>query len=306
MGSSVTELDCLIIGAGFSGCYQLRLLREAGFNVKVVDAASEIGGVWAWNRYPGARVDMEMPYYGYSDPKVWATWNWTERFPDEEELLRYFRHVDKVWDLSKDIQLNVTIVSTTFEQGDNGPRWVSTTSTGDIYYSKFLVCGTGTSFKPYVPKFEGLENYKGVACHSSSWPKDVDMTGKRVAVIGAGASAVQVVQEAAKVATKVTEFIRTPNIALPMRQRRVSPEEIDQYRLVYPYVFKELRNTILGLPGDGTDKKTFDVTEEERRAVWEEGWKKGGFAWYSSHHTCFVRAKPWYANQCHKGMHVDL
>lgn len=281
MGSSVTELDCLIIGAGFSGCYQLHLLREAGFSVKVVDAACEIGGVWAWNRYPGARVDIEMPYYGYSDPKVWSTWNWTERCPGADEILRYFQHVDEVWDLSKDIQLNVAIVSATFEQDANGQRWASKTSTGDTYYSKFLVCGTGTSFKPHVPKFKGLDKYKGVACHSSLWPKDLDMTDKRVAIIGAGATAVQVVQEAAKVASKVTEFIRTPNIALPMQQRKVSRDEIYQYKSIYPYVFKELRNTFAGLPEDHGGKKTFDVTEEERQAIWEEGWKKSGFHWYT-------------------------
>ncbi len=278
----MADIDCLIIGAGFGGCYQLHLLRKAGFTVKAVDAASQIGGVWAWNRYPGARVDIEMPYYGYSDPDIWSTWVWKDRFPNASELLRYFRHVAKVWDLSKDIELGVTIISATFEQGEaNGqPHWVCKTAAGDTYRSRFLVCGTGTSFKPHVPKFEGLDVYKGVAHHSAAWPSDVDMSGKRVAVIGAGATAIQVVQEAAKVAQKVTEFIKSPNMAMPMRQRKISREEICAYKNVFPSGFKTCRTSRVGLPGTGPTNKTFDVSEKERQAIWEESWERGGFNWY--------------------------
>lgn len=279
----MTDLDCLIIGTGFGGCYQLHVLRKAGFTVKAVDAASQIGGVWAWNRYPGARVDVEMPYYGFSDPEIWSTWTWRERFPSGDELLQYFQHVDKVWDLSKDIDLGVTIVSATFE-ADNGsgqPRWVCKTANGGTYTSKYLVCGTGTSFKPYIPKFEGLETYKGVAHHPAAWPANLDLKGKRVAVIGAGASAVQVVQEAAKVAAKVTEFIKTPNLAVPMRQRKVSHDEILAYKNVFPHGFDACRASRAGLPGPRATKKTFDVSDEERQAIWEETWARGGFNWYA-------------------------
>lgn len=121
MAGADTELDCLIIGAGFGGCYQLDLLRKAAFHTKLGDAASSLGGVLARNRYPGARVDVEMPYYGYSAPEIWQTWNWTERFPSGEVLKRYFEHVDKLWDLSKDIELGVVVVGAEFECTNDGP-----------------------------------------------------------------------------------------------------------------------------------------------------------------------------------------
>lgn len=274
-----TELDCLIIGAGFGGCYQLHLLRKAGFHTKLVDAASSLGGVWAWNRYPGARVDVEMPYYGYSASEIWQTWNWTERFPSGDELKRYFDHVDKVWDLSKDIELSVVIVGAEFERTNNGPRWTVKTSAGKEYRAKYLVCGTGTSFKQYIPKFEGLDTFKGIIHHSSLWPEDVDIANKRVAIIGAGSTAIQVVQEAAKVSSKVTQFIRTPNIALPMRQRQVSREEIYAYKPSLQHSINACRTTSSGLPQTSTGLKTFDVTEEERLKLWEELWERGGFNW---------------------------
>lgn len=281
MGStSGTDLDCLIIGAGFGGCYQLKLLRDAGLRTKVVDAASKLGGVWAWNRYPGARVDVEMPFYGYSDPKVWSTWEWTQRFPSCYELLDYFDHVDKVWDLSKDVELGVTVTSATYTQDDAGkPIWVVETAGGTTYRARFLVCGTGTSFKQYIPKFEGLDKFKGAIHHSALWPEDLDIKGKRVAVIGAGSTGIQVMQEAAKVCPKVTQFIRSPNLALPMRQRDVSHAERYAYKPIYDAAFKACRQTSSGLPISNTGLKVFDVSDEERSRIWEEGWERGGFNW---------------------------
>lgn len=282
MGSTETaaDLDCLIIGAGFGGCYQLKLLRDAGFKCKIVEAASTIGGVWAWNRYPGARVDVEMPYYGYSDPKIWETWIWTQRFPTGNELLQYFQHVAKVWDLSKDISLGVKVVSATLSKTRKGePLWTTTTEAGDVYRSTYLICGTGTSFKQYMPNFDGMDKYQGVLHHSSQWPGDVDIAGKRVAVIGAGSTGIQVLQEAAKVSAKVTQYIRSPNLAMPMRQRNVSRDEIFAFKPTYKHAIEACRNTPTGLPAVSSGLKTFDLTEEERSAFWEERWERGGFNW---------------------------
>lgn len=281
MAGKSTELDCLIIGAGFGGLYQLRILRQAGFNTKVVDAASRTGGVWAWNRYPGARVDVEMPYYGYTSPEIFSSWTWTERYPGGDEILRYFDHVDKLWDLSKDIELNVTIVSAELGESDDGPRWKATTADGNTYLAKFLICATGTSFRQYMPTIKGLAQYKGIIHHSSLWPKEgVDLAGKRVAVIGAGSTGVQVVQEAAKVSTKVTQFIRTPNIALPMRQRKISREEVYAYKPSLQHALKACRGTFAGLPQTNTGINTFDISEKERLEIWEELWERGGFNWF--------------------------
>ncbi|CAK1365733.1 unnamed protein product [Cercospora beticola] len=277
--SPPTELDCLIIGAGFGGCYQLKLLRDAGFSTKIVDAASSIGGVWAWNKYPGARVDVEMPYYGYSDPAVWSTWNWTERYPGQVEISAYFEHVAKVWDLHKDIQLGVRIVSATYTQNENGPRWEVVAQNGNSYVAKYLICGTGTSFKQHIPPWEGFDSYQGTIHHSSLWPDGVDLRNKRIAIIGAGSTGVQIVQESAKVSSKVTHFIRTPNIALPMRQRQISREELYAYKPIFQHVLSACRTTPAGLPTTNTGIKTFDISEAERRELFEEMWERGGFNW---------------------------
>jgi cation diffusion facilitator CzcD-associated flavoprotein CzcO len=281
-GDSSHELDVLVIGAGFGGCYLLHLLRENGYKTKVVEAATAPGGVWAWNRYPGARVDCEFPYYGFSDPAIWSTFNWTERYPDHSQLRRYFEHVADVWDLRKDIEFETIVKSCEYRECSHGPasHWIVKTSTGCEYRCKSLVAATGTSFKQYMPEWKGRESFEGVLHHSSLWPhENIDLAGKRVAVIGAGATGIQVVQEASKVAASVTQFIRTPNIALPMRQRQITEDEIYTNKPYMPHVFKALRHTSAGQPFDLPDLNTFDVDEKERLANWDEQWKRGGFHW---------------------------
>jgi cation diffusion facilitator CzcD-associated flavoprotein CzcO len=277
-GDSSHELDVLVIGAGFGGCYMLHLLRKNGYKTKVVEAAKSPGGVWAWNRYPGARVDCEFPYYGFSDPDIWNTFEWTERYPDHSQLRRYFEHVADVWDLRRDMELETTVKSCEYREGAS-PHWIVKTSKGSEYKCKWLVSATGTSFKQYMPEWKGRESFEGVLHHSSLWPHNVDLAGKRVAVIGAGSTGVQIVQEASKVAASVTQFIRTPNIALPMRQRQITTDEIYTLKPCMPHVFKALRHTSAGQHFDGQELNTFDVDEKERLAFWDEQWKRGGFHW---------------------------
>ncbi|KAF2168746.1 hypothetical protein M409DRAFT_65164 [Zasmidium cellare ATCC 36951] len=277
--ASRIELDVLVIGGGFGGCYLLKQLRENGFKTKLIDAAPRLGGVWAHNRYPGARVDVEMPCYSYSDPAILNSFIWTERYPSDSELRRYFDHVDKVWDLSRDVECNTQAVQCTYQEQSGNSRWHVEVKSGEVYNCKWLVSATGTSFKQYIPEWKNMDMYRGVIGHSSLWPENIDLTNKRVAIIGAGSTALQVMQEAAKVATSVTQYIRTPNLALPMRQRQISEDEIYAYRPQFPHLMKSLRNTPAGLPTVGQGKGTFDVSDEERRTIWEEGWKRGGFNW---------------------------
>ena len=174
-----------------------------------------------------------------------GTFNWTERYPGDTELRSYFQHVDKVWDLSKDISLRTRVVEARYQDNE----WHVKTSGGESYRSKWFVAATGTSARPYVPKWEGMEDFKGVIHHSSLWPEQpVEMGGKRVGIIGAGATAVQVMQEASKVASNVTEFIRTPNFAIPMKQRKVTEEEIYAQKALIPHIFRACRTTRTGLP----------------------------------------------------------
>ena len=255
----------------------LHLLREQGLSVKIIEAGAGLGGIWSWNRYPGARVDCEFPYYGYSDPAVWSTWYWPERFPDHKTLRSYFEHVDDVWQLSKDILFETRVTSAIFKD-ETEPHWTVETADGQVHKCTWFVPATGTSFKQYIPTWEGLDKYKGVIAHSSLWPEP-DLNGKRVGVIGAGATGVQLVQDGSKLASHVTQFIRTPNTALPMQQRQISKEEIRCSRDKYGHVFAACRNTGFGLPTTGQTCGTFDVSDQKREEIWEELWARGGFNW---------------------------
>lgn len=220
-----------------------------------------------------------MPCYSFSHPEILNTWIWKERYPSDTELRRYFDHVDNVWDLSKDCDFNTRVTQCDYQERSGNSGWLIRTKEGSLYKCKWLVAATGTSFRQYLPDWKGRENFKGIIGHSSLWPENVDLTGKKVAIIGAGSTALQVMQEAAKVASNVTQYIRTPNLALPMRQRQITEEEIYAYRPQFPHIMKALRTTPAGLPTTGQGKATFDVSDEERRLAWEEGWKRGGFNW---------------------------
>lgn len=241
--------DVIIIGGGFGGCYALHKLRKAGFSTHLFEAGAALGGVWHWNSYPGARVDSEMPFYQYSIPEVYKTWNWSQRFPGHEELKRYFSHVDKVLGLSKDISFNTIVTGADFDE--KTARWTITTNTGTKVTCKFLVPATGSSYKRYTPDYPGMENYQGKILHSAAWPENpVDFKGKRVAIIGAGASGVQCVQEISKEAEQLTVYIRKPNIALPMGQREISDLENNVQKGMYRGLFELARRTAAGIACD--------------------------------------------------------
>lgn len=229
-------------------------------------------------RYPGARVDCEFPYYGFSDPAIWSTFQWTERFPSDKELRRYFQHVASVWDLHSDIELNTRVTEARYQADLN--RWALKTAESDVtWHCQWLIAATGTSFKQHIPEWPGRELFKGVIHHSALWPEHVELKGKKVAVIGAGSTGVQIVQEASKVSEQTTQFIRTPNFALPMRQRQITEDEIYSYLPQMRHVFKACQNTNSGLPVEGSVIKVFDESAEQRRARLEHGWKQGGFNW---------------------------
>ena len=274
--SSCLELDCLIIGAGFGGTYALYTLRKLGLNVHLFEAGKSLGGVWHWNRYPGARVDSEIPYYQYSIPEVWKTWNWSQRFPGHEELRAYFAHVDKVLQLSKDVTFGADVIDADFDEST--AKWTVKTRDGRTAMCTYLIAATGSSYKRHYPDFENWRSYKGTIHHSAFWPEEgVDTTGKRVAIIGAGATGVQCVQEIAKEAKELSVFIRTPNISLPMGQRELTVQEQDAYKSIYKSIFKLSRQTSSGLGYDQPEGQLSDIPEEEREKHFEELWARGAF-----------------------------
>jgi cation diffusion facilitator CzcD-associated flavoprotein CzcO len=274
-------LDVLIIGAGFSGLYQLYRLRERGFRVRLFDAGAELGGIWYWNCYPGARVDSHVPNYEFSMEEIWRDWNWTERFPAWDELRRYFRHVDEKLDLSRDVRLNTRVTSATFAPATDS--WVIECADGHRVRARFLVACTGFAAKAYVPALPGLDRFAGPCFHTAHWPQDgLDMTDKRVGVVGTGASGVQVIQEAGKVASHLTVFQRTPNMALPMGQRQLDESTQREMKASYPEWFRRRAESNGGLFDIAADERSaVEVSDDERHAAFESAWEKGGFHFWA-------------------------
>ncbi|KIW91699.1 uncharacterized protein Z519_07667 [Cladophialophora bantiana CBS 173.52] len=277
MGSvqEVIECDVLIVGAGLSGIASLYKLRKQGFKAKIIEAGSDFGGTWYWNRYPGARVDSEIPFYQLAIPEVWKTWEFTQRFPDQAELRRYFAHVDKICGLRNDTYFNTRVVKSSWDE-DTG-HWIVHTDVGLVTKSKYLVVASGSLDKQYTPDFPGLADFKGETYHSRTWPADANLKGKKVAVIGAGATGIQVVQELAKQATELTVFIRRPSTCLPMCQKDVTKEDQVRQKASYEKLFRDCRLSWSGFP-IRPGPKAVDLTAEQREAIFEEAWNRGGFA----------------------------
>jgi cation diffusion facilitator CzcD-associated flavoprotein CzcO len=250
-------------------------LRKLGLNVKCFEAGSDLGGVWYWNRYPGARVDSEFPFYTLSIPEVYTTWTWSSRFPDHKELRRHFSHIDKVLDISKDAHFNARVNSATWDDAQG--KWTVTSEAGHTARCKYLFLATGLLHRKHYPEFTGLENYKGLLQHSGSWPEDVSVKGKKVAIIGAGATAVQITQEVAKEADALTVFMRRPSYCIAMKQREISVEEQAHLKSYYRAMLAAGRNSAAGFPVRRPDVAFWDTSAEERKAHWEEAWSRGAF-----------------------------
>ncbi|PFH62344.1 hypothetical protein XA68_14071 [Ophiocordyceps unilateralis] len=278
-GASV-ELDALIVGAGFAGIFMLKTLRDRGYRVRIYEAGSGLGGTWRWNGYPGAGVDSEVPLYEFSWPEVWKDWTWSTNYPGYAEIRAYFEHVDSVIGVKKDCCFNTVVVGGTFDT--EAGRWSVVTSDGQTTRVKYLVLGTGFSAKRYVPEWPGMADFDGIIHHSSFWPKegDVSIDGKRCAVIGTGASGVQIVQAWGPVAGHLTVFQRTPNLALPMRRRYLTVESQQQSKAHYPEFFRYRERTYAGFNFDWHERKVADETAEERRALLESSWAAGGFRFW--------------------------
>ncbi len=274
-------LDALIIGAGFSGLYQLHRLRQRGFNVRLFEAGADLGGIWYWNCYPGARVDSHVPNYEFSLEELWRDWNWTERFPAWDELRRYFRHVDQKLGLSRDIRFNSRVMAARFDA--DADQWQIECADGHRIRTRFLIPCTGFAAKAYVPGLPGLEGFVGPCVHTAHWPQDgLDMTGRRVGVIGTGASGVQVIQEAGKIASHLTVFQRTPNLALPMQQQALDEPSQCAMKAHYAEWFRRRAHSAGGLFDIVADERSaLEVSTEERLAVFESAWLKGGFHFWA-------------------------
>jgi cation diffusion facilitator CzcD-associated flavoprotein CzcO len=286
------ELDALVVGAGFSGVYQLHQLRKRGLSVKIFEAASGLGGTWYWNCYPGARVDSDFSIYQFSMEDLWKDWNYSERFPGGEELREYFRYVDKKLDLSRDIFFDTRIISAEFNTSTD--RWAVTTQHGTVVHPRFLVLCTGFASKPHFPECKGLDVFEGECHHTARWPQEgVELKGKRVGIIGTGASGVQMIQESGPIASHITVFQRTPNLAMPLGQHKVDVKtQTKMKEELYPFILRRRLQTFAGFQYDITHKSVFDITPEELILSFEDQWSKGGFHFWLGGYEDIFRDQP--------------
>ncbi|KAK7054367.1 hypothetical protein VNI00_003561 [Paramarasmius palmivorus] len=277
------ELDVLIVGAGFGGLYQLHHFRKLGYSVKIFEAGSQMGGVWYWNCYPGARVDSPTPIYAFSFEEVWKDWTWTERFPGWQELRAYFRHVDQKLHLSKDVYFNTRVTQARWDA--TRQRWLVRSENGIAAHARFLVLTVGFASKPYIPAFKGVDRYEGVCHHTAQWPDGgVDLKGKKVAVIGTGASGVQVVQQLGeeREVEHLTVYQRTPNIAIPMRQCSLDVKAQEENKELYPVIFRRRLQTYSGMIMSRSLKPYYSMTPEERILALEDAYARGSFEFLST------------------------
>ena len=275
---SVVKVDALIVGAGFSGMYQLLCLRDKlKFNAVVIERAAEVGGTWYWNRYPGARCDSESHAYQYYFSKELANeWQWTERFPDHAEIRRYLSYVADKFDLRSGIRFNTEVTAARYDEAAN--LWRIQTDTGDTYEAKYFITAVGCLSTANVPAIKGLESFGGKWYHTGQWPHEgVDFSGKRVGVIGTGSTGIQAIPVIAESSKHLTVFQRTPNYSIPARNAPLT-EDFKQY--VHEH-YEEIRDiTRTNTNGQAfhiQNRSVLALSPEELSAVLESAWEKGGF-----------------------------
>jgi cyclohexanone monooxygenase len=275
------DLDVLVVGAGFSGLYLLYRLRQRGLEVEVLERAPSIGGTWYWNRYPGARCDVHSMTYSYSwDADLEQEWSWPERYSTQAEILRYMQHVAERHDLMRDITLETEVTAATWDA--DVARWDVETSRG-TYRPRYLVMATGCLSVPNVVRFDGLDDFEGDWYHTADWPHEgVDLTGKRVAVVGTGSTAIQVIPVVAEQAEHLTVFQRTANFSIPAWNEPISPEQEAERKANYPETREHARHDASGDIWPLPRGKASDMTPEEREEELERRWRQGSFSFISA------------------------
>ena len=269
-------VDAVIVGAGFAGLYMLHRLRGLGLSVRVFEAGKGVGGTWYWNRYPGARCDVESMDYSYSfSDELQQEWKWTERYAPQSEILRYINHVADRFDLRRDIQLETRVTSAVFDEATN--RWAIQTDRGDRVSARFCIMATGCLSSAQVPKYTGLESFEGKWYHTGNWPHEgVDFTGQRVGVIGTGSSAIQSIPIIARQAARLYVFQRTPNFSVPAHNAPLDPNFERRVKSIYPEYRRQARDTRIGFVVDRREESALAVPPEERRREYEARWSRGG------------------------------
>ena len=301
------NVDAVIVGAGFSGMYLLHKMRQQGLTAVVFEAGTGVGGTWYWNRYPGARVDVESLAYSYSfSEDLEQEYPWEERYPTQPEILKYANHVADRFDLRKDIIFRTRVSGATWSSEQKS--WVVRTEHEDSVTARFLVMATGCLSAPKLPEIAGIETFKGTSCQTSRWPHEqIAFTGRRVGIIGTGSSGVQSIPVIAETADDLTVFQRTPSYSLPARNRRLREDEITAMRANYRAYRQAQKESGGGVPVVVPTKSALEVTEDERNAAFEEAWESGSLVNLLSTFTDFATsqaandtAKAWIHGKIHE------
>jgi cyclohexanone monooxygenase len=278
--------DVVVVGAGFAGMYMLHRLRGLGFSARVYEQGGDVGGTWYWNRYPGARCDVESMQYSYSfSDELQQEWDWSERYAPQPEILKYAKHVAERFNLRSDIEFNTRVDLAAFDESAN--VWSVTTSGGKTVTAKHVVLATGCLSNAKMPDIKGLKDFKGQVYHTGHWPHEpVDFTGQRVAVIGTGSSAIQSVPLIAAQASHLTVFQRTANFSIPARNAPLTPDERNAFRSNYPEIRRQAREEMRnGIFQELPDRGALDDGDNERRARYEARWARGGLTFTATYNN---------------------
>ena len=269
------ETDAVIVGAGFAGLYALYRLRSLGLSVAVFEAGGNVGGTWYWNRYPGARCDLESIAYSYSfSPELDQDWTWSERYPSQPEVLRYLEHVADRFDLRQHIRFNTRVMSAVFDEATN--RWHITTDRGDEVTARYAVMAVGSLSAPKVPDIPGWDTFAGTSYFTARWPnEEISFEGKRVAVIGTGSSGVQCIPVIAEKADHLTVFQRTPAFSMPARNAPLTEERLQEVKANYPALREAVRKSAFGHVAETPTESALAVADETRRKKYEKAWSEG-------------------------------
>jgi cyclohexanone monooxygenase len=273
---TATHFDAVVVGAGFAGMYMLHRLRGLGFTARVFEAGGGVGGTWYWNRYPGARCDVESMQYSFSFSEALdQEWSWSEKYSPQPEILAYANHIADRFDLRRDIVFDTRVTRAAFDE--KAKRWEIETDRGDKVTAQFCIMAVGCLSSPNRPRFEGIDDFKGPIYHTGEWPHEgVDFTGLRVGVIGTGSSAIQSIPIIAKQASELTVFQRTATWSVPAWNEALTPEYLKAAKADYPALRAKARARPTGFYFPFNMKPALEASPEEREKLYEEAWERGG------------------------------
>ena len=283
VAKSDTELDAVIVGAGFAGIHMLSSLISFGYSAIVLEAGDEVGGTWNWNRYPGARCDTESMFYSYGfSEALQQEWNWSERYPKQPEILSYAKHVVERFNLSNNIKFNTRVININWNKKNR--KWGLETEEGECISANFCIMATGCLSSPNYPNIEGLDDFEGEIYHTGRWPKyDVVFDNKNIAVIGNGSSGIQAITEIAKTASLLNIFQRTPNYVVPAHNRRLDAQEVADIKSNYSILREKAKGTYSGNFFESGGPSALAVSLDERMTEYESRWNNGGLCFMAAY-----------------------